>query len=49
MEPDGKTLATARIQRVHQDKRRRKETEAQAAGREAPDRESCGRGAFAEG
>ena len=31
------------------DKRQRKETEAQAAGREAPDRESCGRGAFAEG
>ena len=28
LEPEGKTLATARIQRVHQGKRRRKETEA---------------------
>ena len=41
VEPDGKTLATPRIpriQRVHQGKRRRKETQAQAVGRGAPDR-----------
>ena len=49
LEPEGKTLATARIQRVHQGKRRRKETEAQAAGGGHPTGRSCGRGAFAEG
>ena len=32
-------MATARIQRVYQGKRRRKQTEAQAAGKGAPDRE----------
>ena len=49
METKGKTLATARIQRVHQGKRRRKETEAQASGRGVPDRKILGTGCFRRG
>ena len=49
VEPDGKTWVTARIQRVHQGKRRRKETEAKVACKGRPTGKCRGRGAFADG
>ena len=46
-EPDGKTLTTSQIQRVRQDKRRRKETEAEPPAEGRPTGKSRGRDAFA--